>query len=180
MVAYLLDFHENIRFSRTLTKYQEQPYSLLYFLIYLKNALTFVGYLSSNQGIFIYPIFPEHYVGIFPGISQGTFSEYSENISWECSTNTPRTIFSEHYLGIFPGISLQTFSEYSGNLSWEYSTNIPRTYTWPVGIDLGFRFQNCKHFLEYFGFCLLNTVYTKKQYQELLFICLFSKLQQQK
>ena len=29
--------------------------------------------------------------GIFPRISQGTFSEYSRNISWECSTNIPRT-----------------------------------------------------------------------------------------
>ena len=28
MVAYLLDFHENIRFSKTLGKYQEQPYLL--------------------------------------------------------------------------------------------------------------------------------------------------------
>ena len=30
-------------------------------------------------------------LGIFPGISQGTFSEYFGNISWECSTNIPRT-----------------------------------------------------------------------------------------
>ena len=30
-------------------------------------------------------------MGIFPGTSQGTFSEYSVNISWECSTNIPRT-----------------------------------------------------------------------------------------
>ena len=30
-------------------------------------------------------------MGIFTGISQGTFSEYSENISWECFTYIPRT-----------------------------------------------------------------------------------------
>ena len=28
MVAYLLDFHENIRFSKTLGEYQEKPYPL--------------------------------------------------------------------------------------------------------------------------------------------------------
>ena len=31
-----------------------------------------------------------------------------------------------------------------------------------MAIDLGFRFQNNKHFLKYFGFYLLTTVYTKK------------------
>ena len=31
-------------------------------------------------------------------------------------------------------------------------------------IDLGFYFQNYKHFQEYFGFYLLTTVYNKKQY----------------
>ena len=41
--------------------------------------------------MFLYLIFPEYYLGIFPGISKGTFSEYSRNIYWECSTNTPRT-----------------------------------------------------------------------------------------
>ena len=35
-----------------------------------------------------------------------------------------------------------------------------------VPIDFGSQFQNCKRFLEYFGFCLLNTVYTKKQHQK--------------
>ena len=47
-------------------------------------------------------------------------------------------------------------------------------------MDLGFHFQNCKHFLEYFGFYLLTTVYIKKRFQEFLFICLFAKLQRQK
>ena len=37
-------------------------------------------------------------------------------------------------------------------------------------IDLGFHFQNCKHFLEYSGFYLLTTVYMKKRYWEFLFI----------
>ena len=47
-------------------------------------------------------------------------------------------------------------------------------------IDLGFHFQNCKHFQEYFGFYLLTTVYNKKQSQEVLFNCLFAKLQRQR
>ena len=34
-----------------------------------KVDVTFVGYSWNNQGIFLYSIFPEHYLGIFPGIS---------------------------------------------------------------------------------------------------------------
>ena len=93
-----------------------------------KMHVTFVGYSWNNQGILLHSIFPEHYLGIFRGISWGTFSEYSGNISWECFTNITQTIFPKHYLGIFPGISYGTFSEYSENISWECSTNIPRTY----------------------------------------------------
>ena len=80
--------------------------------------VTFIGYSWNNQRIFLYSIFLEHYLGIFLGIPQGTFSKYSGNISWECSTNIPQTIFPEYYLGIFHGISQGTFSEYSGNVSW--------------------------------------------------------------
>ena len=29
MFPYFLDFHENIRFSKTLSEYQEQPYPIL-------------------------------------------------------------------------------------------------------------------------------------------------------
>ena len=39
-----------------------------------------------------------------------------------------------------------------------------------VLIDLGFHFQNCKHFLEYFGFYLLTTVYKKNDTRN---FCLF-------
>ena len=51
--------------------------------------LTCVGYSWNIQGIFLHSIFPEDYLGIFPGISYGTFCEYFGNIS--CSTNIPRT-----------------------------------------------------------------------------------------
>ena len=78
MVTYLLDFHENIRFSKRLNEYQEQPYPLektaIVFLDPPKKChVIFVGYSWNNQGIFLYSIFPEHYFGIFPRISFGTF-----------------------------------------------------------------------------------------------------------
>ena len=53
--------------------------------------VTFVGYSWNIQGIFLQSIFPEHYLGIFLGISKGTFSEYSGNMLWERSTNIPQT-----------------------------------------------------------------------------------------
>ena len=48
MVAYLLDFHENDRFSKTLGKYQEQPYPLekttfKFLNLPKKMCITFVG-----------------------------------------------------------------------------------------------------------------------------------------
>ena len=57
---------------------------------------------SENISIFNIPgTYPREYShiqysrnilqGIYPGVSQGTFSEYSGNISWGCSTNIPRT-----------------------------------------------------------------------------------------
>ena len=39
-------------------------------------------------------------------------------------------------------------------------------------IDLGFHFQNYEYLLKYFGHYLLTTVYTKKRYQEFLFVYL--------
>ena len=34
-----------------------------------KMHVTFLGYSWNNPGIFLYSIFPEYYLGIFPGIS---------------------------------------------------------------------------------------------------------------
>ena len=70
----MLDFHENIRFSKTHSEYQERPYPLekttVVFLDPLqKMHLTFAKYSWNNQGIFLCSIFPEYYFGIFPGIS---------------------------------------------------------------------------------------------------------------
>ena len=95
MVTYLLDLHKNIRFSKTLSEYQEQHYSLektdIVFLDPPKKFhVIFVGYSWNNQGIFLYSTFPEHCFRISLGISNGTFSEYNGNIH-----NVPR-IFHEH------------------------------------------------------------------------------------
>ena len=96
MVTYLLDFHKKIRFSKTLSEYQEQPYPLekttvLFLDPPKKMQVSFVGYSWNNQGIFLNSIYPEHYFEILHGISLGIFSEYTGNISWECFTNIPRT-----------------------------------------------------------------------------------------
>ena len=121
MVTYLLDFHENIRFSKTLSEYQEQPHPLLYLLIYLKKCMqhsqdihgTFREYSyiqctrNIPQGIFVYSIFPEHSSGNIPQNSQGTFSKYSGNISWECSTNIPRTYICPVFSSIYKLYSMK-------------------------------------------------------------------------
>ena len=54
MVTYLLDIHENIILSKTLSKYLEQPNSIekttMVFLDLRKNMhVIFVGYLGNNQ-----------------------------------------------------------------------------------------------------------------------------------
>ena len=52
--------------------------------------VTFVGYSWNIQGIFLYSIFLEHYLGIFPGIR-----EPFPNIPGIYYGNVPR-IFHEH------------------------------------------------------------------------------------
>ena len=101
MVAYLLDFHENIRFSMTLSKYQEQPYSLLYFLIYLKNALTFLD--------------------IYRTIREYSYIQYFQNIIWEYSPEFHRELFP-NILRIYHGnVPRILHEQYSRNIIWEYS-----------------------------------------------------------
>ena len=58
MATYFLDFHENIRFSKTLSEYQEQSYPLEKTAILFldppkKFHVIFVGYSWNNQGIFL-------------------------------------------------------------------------------------------------------------------------------
>ena len=95
MVPYLLDFLENIRFSKTLSEYQEQPYLLekttTAFLDPPKKACNIRRIFIEQSGNI--PIFniPRTYFGIFPGISLRIFSEYTGNTARDCSTNIPRT-----------------------------------------------------------------------------------------
>ena len=90
-VTYLLDFHENIVFSKTFSVDQEQPYSLekttIVFLDPPKNACNIRRKFMEQSGNI--PIF--NIPGIFPGISLRNLSEYTGNISRECTTNILRT-----------------------------------------------------------------------------------------
>ena len=63
---------------------------------------TYEGYSWNNQGIFLYLIFLEHYFGIITWTLLGTFSLYTENISWECSTNIP-------WIYIYPVVPISLF-----------------------------------------------------------------------
>ena len=95
MVPYFLDFHENIRFSKTLSKCQEQPYPLekttIVFFDPPKKACNIHRIFMEKPGNF--PIFNVSGT-LFRNILQnfiGNFSEYTVNISRECFTNIPRT-----------------------------------------------------------------------------------------
>ena len=70
----MLDFHENIRVSKTHSKYQEQPYPPEKNNYCIsgppkKIHVTFVEYSWNIQGILLYSISLEYYFGIFPEIS---------------------------------------------------------------------------------------------------------------
>ena len=90
MVPYLLDFHEYIRFSKSLSEYQEQPYPLEKTVNYCISCNISRIFIEKSGNILIFNIH-EHYFGIFPRISQGIFSEDTGTIPGECSTNIPRT-----------------------------------------------------------------------------------------
>ena len=59
LYTVILDFHENIRFSKTISECQEQSYPLeKNTFVFLdpprKTHVTFVRYSWNNQGIFLY------------------------------------------------------------------------------------------------------------------------------
>ena len=61
-----------------MSEYREQPYpaektAIVFLDPPEKMYVTFVGYSCNIQGIFLYSIFPEDYLGIFSGISWGFF-----------------------------------------------------------------------------------------------------------
>ena len=82
MVPYLLDLNEKQISETALTTAENY---------YCTSIVTFIGYSWNSQGVFLYPIFLEHYFRILPGVSLGIFSEYAGKVSRECSTNIPRT-----------------------------------------------------------------------------------------
>ena len=97
MVAYLLDFHENIRFSKTFGEYQEQPYPLE------KTAIVFLD-PSKKNGCNIHSIFMKQ---------SGNIPIY----------NIPGTLFrniTRNFIGNF----FQIYWEYFMGMVHEYSTNI--------------------------------------------------------
>ena len=94
MVSNLLDFHENITFSKTLGKYQHHCYRLqklfliLYFLIDLKKCIMYVIF-SRNITVFNIPgilvqNIPRKFIWSFSRILWeypfGMFNEYSTNM----------------------------------------------------------------------------------------------------
>ena len=96
MSLWWLSFHENIRFSKTDSEYQGKPCPLekttnVFLDPPKKMHVTFVGYSWNIQGTFLYSVFPEHYLGVFPRMSYWTFFKYSGNIKSKCSANIPRT-----------------------------------------------------------------------------------------
>ena len=107
MVTYLLHFRQNIRFSKTLSEYQEQPHPLLVFLDPPKKMLvTFLGYSWNIQGILLYSIFPEHYFGNIPwNFIENLFRIYREYVI---------RMFQEYFTNIYlpggiKGSAQQTF-----------------------------------------------------------------------
>ena len=128
MVTYLLDFHDNFRFSKTLSKYQEKPYPLLYFLIHLKSACNIRRILmDQSRNILIFNIprilfanIPWNLIGnLFRILWEyiiGMFHEYSTN-------NISGTLFGNISRN-FIGNVFRIFWEYIMGMFLEYSTNI--------------------------------------------------------
>ena len=96
MVLYFLDFHENIRFSKKLSKYQEQPYPIE------KAAIVFLD--SQKKAFYIHRISMEQpgNIPIFniPGtlfwnIPRNFIGNFFPNILGTSQGNVPR-ILNEH------------------------------------------------------------------------------------
>ena len=89
MVLYLLDFHENIRFSKTLNEYQEQLYPIQKTTISWFTKKIFIEQ-SRNIPMFnisgtlfrnIHQNFIGNFLRIYCEYLKGMFHEYSTNIS---------------------------------------------------------------------------------------------------
>ena len=85
MVPYLLDLNEKQISETALTTTENY---------YCTSIVTFIGYSWNSHGVFLYPIFLEHYFRILPGVSLGILSEYAGNVSREYSTKFHEHIFA--------------------------------------------------------------------------------------
>ena len=80
MVPYFLDFHESIRFSKTLSEYEEQSYPTE------KITIAFLDPTKkkrASQGIFYINYFRNiisKYLRMYWKYAKGMFHEYSANI----------------------------------------------------------------------------------------------------
>ena len=96
MIPYLLGLHENIRYSKTLNKYQEQPDPIEKTTIVFLNCIPPPPPFLKKQRITFVKIFMEQSgnITIF-NIFRGLFRNISRNFIWnflgiysrECSTN---------------------------------------------------------------------------------------------
>ena len=132
MLPYFLDFHENIRFSKTLSEYQEQPYPLkkttVVFLDPPKKACNIRRIFMEQPGNF--PIFSIPGT-LFRNILRnfiGNFSEYTGNISRECSTNIPRTYICPVGNGLVRKVTTfvksSMFDVWHGSISLQFLKNL--------------------------------------------------------
>ena len=132
MVPYFLDFHENIRFSKTIREYQEQPYLLekttTVFLDPTKKACNIRRILMEQPGSF--PIFNIPWK-IFRNILwnfTGDFSEYTGNISREYSTNIPPTCICPVGNGLVRKVTTfvksSMFDVWHGSISLQFLKNL--------------------------------------------------------
>ena len=93
MIPYLLDFHENIRLSKTLNEYQEQSHpiekaTILFLNPPKKSVITFVRIFmeqSGNVPIFSIP------GTLFRNIHRNFIGNFLRIYSRECSSNLSRT-----------------------------------------------------------------------------------------
>ena len=121
-----------MRFSKTLSEYQEQPYPLLYFLIHLKiqYSRNIIWEYSSEFRRKLFPNILEIYHGNVPRIFH---EKYSRNIIWEyspafqselfpnilgiCHGNVPR-LFHEHIFSRWEACSMS--ERFFWNNVWQY------------------------------------------------------------
>ena len=132
MAPYFLDFHENIRLSKTLSEYQERSYPLekttIVFLDPPKKPSNIRRIFMRQPGNF--PIFsiPGTLLGNILRNFIGNFSKYTGNISWECSTNIWQTYICPLGNGLVRKVTTfvksSMFDVWHGSISLQFLKNL--------------------------------------------------------